>query len=73
MILLASLLCLILGLTGGFFAREVYNKLKRIETVVRVLYARQKKEEQQEKKMGFADPINFEELTDAEKIDYLNM
>lgn len=72
--ILVSLAALILGLVGGFWAREIINYLKRIQTAVLSLKIRQAKQDLKEKKMNFADPaeFNWEEMDDQERIRFLN-
>lgn len=68
-------LALIIGAIIGYFTREVREALKRIELTLKVLIARQKKEEQQEKKMTFASPMTmdeYREMEDDAKIQALN-
>lgn len=59
----------------GFFSRELRDRLKRVESALRVLLVRQAKEEQKEKKMGYAEPmsmVEYNELEDEAKINALN-
>jgi len=74
MTILIALATAILSLLVGFFAREVRDYLKRIETAVRLLYARQNEAEDRAKKMGMADPaeFNWDAMDDQEKINFLN-
>lgn len=76
MSILIALATLIVGLLVGFFAREVWLVIKRIEMAVRVLYVRQKKEEQKEKRMGLAGPVmsmeEYMQLEEDERLEALN-
>jgi len=67
-IVLIGFMCL----CAGFFTRELRDRLKRVETALRVLLERQKVEEEKEKKMGFATPMTMEELRNMEEEERIN-
>lgn len=62
----------LVALAIGFFWRELYEIAKRIEKATIVLLAREERKIKEEQKMSFADEVNFEDLSDQEKIDLLN-
>lgn len=69
-----AILLVLVALTGaivGFFYRKLYEILKRIEKAAKVLVQRAHKEEQKEKKMGFAEPLTMEKYSEMDDEDRL--